>query len=223
MGARPGRAGASTGGKAGDRRGRRRSRCRWPAGRLFLRRGCRRQPLGVSTTSASGNGAAAGSGAPAAPSSSTPAPTAAELPVIAARKASDGKTQLAVELNSVQSSGRLMTVTWSVRNNSSDDWGRQLLLLGRHLPARPEISLSSETAGAAMVLMSSTRPAPVATCRPATRKAIACAPAAPPGSRRAGCEHPAAGRLQAPPAEVSVVYVAIPHAGTFTAAPVTRT
>ncbi|MEI2779020.1 MAG: hypothetical protein V9G19_24245 [Tetrasphaera sp.] len=181
-------------------------------------------PSGVSTTSASGNGAAAGSGAPAAPSSSTPAPTAAELPVIAARKASDGKTQLAVELNSVQSSGRLMTVTWSVRNNSSDDWDVNYFFWAGTYQHGPTDPLSSETAGVAdgvyVLDQASAR-----RYLPARDKEGNCVCTG--GTARLtvgpGASTPLQAVFQAPPAEVSVVDVAIPHAGTFTAVPVTRT
>lgn len=154
---------------------------------------------------------------------SPPSPTA--LPVIASRKAQDTDegTELAIELNSVQAAGKLMTVTWSVRNASAEDWKVGFYFWQGFYQKGPLDPLRSEAAGVAdgIYVLDKTSARRYLPARDKEGNCVCTGT----GTLTVGpgASTPLQAVFQAPPAEVTTVDVVIPHAGTFTAVPVTRT
>lgn len=179
---------------------------------------------GPDATAADSTGTDPAGGTAAPPAGSPPSPTA--LPVIASRKAQDKDegTELAIELNSVQASGKLMTVTWSVRNASAKDWRVGFYFWQGFFQKGSLVPLASEAAGVADGIYVLDK-ASARRYLPARDKEGNCVCTGGTGTLTVGpgASTPLQAVFQAPPAEVTTVDVVIPHAGTFSAVPVTRT
>lgn len=154
----------------------------------------------------------------------TPAPSPTDLPVIATKSAHDGDTPLQVSLNEVRASGRLMTVTWSVRNDGQNPWTVGGFFwsaifhkaFGDPLPTE----VNGNVDGVYVLDAVSAR-----RYLPARDKAGNCVCTSPTNGLMVapGTQAALQAVFQAPPAQVATVDVVLPHVGTYAAVPVTRT
>lgn len=179
---------------------------------------------GTAATASGGAGAAGNSAAGnSAATSETPAVAPTALPVIAARAAKDADTPLTVVLNEVRASDRLMTVTWSVRNDGDAPWSVGSFFSSGLYQTSIADALQSERNGNVDGIYVLDR---VSARRylPARDRDGNCVCTSPTItlSVEPGQQTPLQAVFQAPPATVPAIDVVIPHVGTFADVPVTR-
>jgi len=149
--------------------------------------------------------------------------TGTPLPVLASRTGQSDTTPVTVSLNEVRAAGKLMTVTWSVRNDGQEPWRvGDFFFSGRYAHGWTD-QLGSELSGVASGIyvldaVSARRYLPAqdkdgnCVCTSNT-DAIQVAP---------GESTVLQAVFQAPPPEVATVQVVLPNIGPFDAVPVAR-
>lgn len=174
-------------------------------------------------------------GAPASsPSGGSSAPTAqdgagqvaADLAVLGSHKTSDGKTPLQIDLNEVRADGQVMTVTWSARNlePASERWQvKSFFADGIYQKASDGSTAPTETGGPAdgVYVVDSKNAKRYLPARDAQGNCVCSQDGS--GTFIAGGQTVSFQAVfKAPPADVSAVLVAIPHAGVFSGVKVDR-
>ncbi|MCI1262954.1 MAG: hypothetical protein LKG20_11920 [Tetrasphaera jenkinsii] len=169
-----------------------------------------------SPSKSAGGTTTGGTGAPAADVTGTP------LPILASRTGQSDTTPVTVSLNEVRAAGKLMTVTWSVRNDGQEPWRVGDFFSGRYAHGWTD-QLGSELSGVASGIyvldaVSARRYLPAqdkdgnCVCTSNTA-AIEVVP---------GASTVLQAVFQAPPPEVAKVQVVLPNIGPFDAVPVAR-
>ena len=174
-------------------------------------------PAGVSPSESAGGSGTGGTSAAPVDVTGTP------LPVLASRTGQSDTTPVTVSLNEVRAAGKLMTVTWSVRNDGQEPWRvGDFFFSGRYAHGWTD-QLGSELSGVASGIyvldaVSARRYLPAqdkdgnCVCTSNT-DAIQVAP---------GESTVLQAVFQAPPPEVATVQVVLPNIGPFDAVPVAR-
>ena len=174
-------------------------------------------PAGASPSESAGGNTTGDSSAAAVDVTGTP------LPVLASKTGQSDTTPVTVSLNEVRAASKLMTVTWSVRNDGQEPWRvGDFFFSGRYAHGWTD-QLGSELSGVASGIyvldaVSARRYLPAqdkdgnCVCTSNTN-AIQVAP---------GESTVLQAVFQAPPPEVATVQVVLPNIGPFDAIPVAR-